>query len=193
MGRHVQNIQNRSSTRAPQFSTSQSDWNETDLPNSPCTVVSCCLPVKISRVPHLRIQSCSLEINFAVVPTCLESKFHRLVYCCHFHWLLSPWISTFWCPCLYVEVWAVACTNNQRLCVHTFRKFDTHIRIASVLLSFLRRLCLSGFLFLSCHPSCPCFIFLCLSLSARRYRLPLNLHRVCYWLKLSWRWRLHLK
>ena len=70
---------------------------------------------------------------------CLESKFHRLVYCCHFHWFLSPWISTFWCHCLNVEVWAVACTNNQRLCVHTFRKFDTHIRVASVLLSSLRR------------------------------------------------------
>ena len=47
--------------------------------------VSCCLPAKISRVPHLRIQSCSLEINLAAVLTCLMSKFHRLVYCCHFH------------------------------------------------------------------------------------------------------------
>ena len=39
VGKHVQNIQNRSSTRAPQFSTFQSDWDETDLPNSPCTDV----------------------------------------------------------------------------------------------------------------------------------------------------------
>ena len=69
VGRHDQTIQNRPSTRAPQFSTSQSDWNETDLPNSPCTDVSCCLPVKISRIPHLRIQSCSLEINLAAVRT----------------------------------------------------------------------------------------------------------------------------
>ena len=83
--RHVQNIQNRSSTRAPQFSTSQSDWDETDLPNSPCTDVSSCLPARISRVPHLRIQSRSLEINLAAVQTCLVSKFLRLVYCCHFH------------------------------------------------------------------------------------------------------------
>ena len=60
------------------------DW-KTDLPISPCTDVSCCLPAKISRVPHLRIQSCSLEINLAAVQTCLMSKFHRLVYCCHFH------------------------------------------------------------------------------------------------------------
>ena len=42
------------------------DW-KTDLPNSPSTDVSCCLPANISRVPHLRIQSCSLEINLAVV------------------------------------------------------------------------------------------------------------------------------
>ena len=56
VGRRVQNIQNRSSTRVPQF-----DW-KTDLPNSPCTDVSCCLPANISRVSHLRIQSCSLEI-----------------------------------------------------------------------------------------------------------------------------------
>ena len=55
------------------------------FPNSQCTDVSCCLPAKISRVPHLRIQSCSLEINFVAVLTCLVSKFHRLVYCCHFH------------------------------------------------------------------------------------------------------------
>ena len=73
------NTQNRSSTRAPQFST------PTDLPTSPCTDVSCCLPAKISRVPHLRIQSCSLKKNLAVMLTCLVSKFHRLVYCCHFH------------------------------------------------------------------------------------------------------------
>ena len=70
------NIQNRSSTRAPQ------SCSKTDLPNSPCTDVSCCLPAKISRVPHLRIQSCSLEINLAVVLTCSN---HRLVYCCHYH------------------------------------------------------------------------------------------------------------
>ena len=86
VGRHVQNIQNRSSTRAPQFSTSQSEWNKTDLPNSPCTDVSCCLAAKMSRVPHLRIQSCSLEINLAVVLTCLDLVTnHRLVYCCQFH------------------------------------------------------------------------------------------------------------
>ena len=81
----LHNIQNRSSTRAPQFSTSQSDWDETDLPNSLCTDVSCCLPARISRVPYLRIQSCSLEINLAAVYTCLMSKFLRHVYCCHFH------------------------------------------------------------------------------------------------------------
>ena len=86
VGRHVQNIQNRSSTRAPQFSTSRSDWDETDLPNSPCTDVSCCLPARISRVPHLRIQSCSLEINLAAVRTCLNlDSNHRPVYCCHSH------------------------------------------------------------------------------------------------------------
>ena len=61
VGRHVQNIQNRSSTRAPQPDC------KTDLPNSPCTDVSCCLPARISRVPHLRIQSCSLEINLPAV------------------------------------------------------------------------------------------------------------------------------
>ena len=55
---------------------------------------------KISRLPHLRIQSCSLEINLAAVRTCLVSKFHQLVYCCHSHWFLSPWISTFPCLCL---------------------------------------------------------------------------------------------
>ena len=61
VGRYVQNIQNRSSTRAPQSS------NQTDPTNSLSTDVSCCLPAKISRVPHLRIQSCSLEINLAAV------------------------------------------------------------------------------------------------------------------------------
>ena len=61
--RHVQNIQNRSSTRAPQ------SCNRTDLPNSPCADVSCCLPARISRVPHLRIQSCSLETNLIAVQT----------------------------------------------------------------------------------------------------------------------------
>ena len=40
---------------------------------------------RISRVPHLRIPSRSLEINLAAVRTCLVSKFLRLVYCCHFH------------------------------------------------------------------------------------------------------------
>ena len=38
-----------------------------------------------SRVPHLRIKSCSLEANLIAVQTCLVSKFLRLVYCCHFH------------------------------------------------------------------------------------------------------------
>ena len=86
VGRHDQNIQHRSSTRAPQFSTSQSDWDDSDLPNSPCTDVSCCLPAIISRVPHLRIQSCALEINLAAVRTCLNlDSNHRLVYCCHSH------------------------------------------------------------------------------------------------------------
>ena len=56
-----------------------------------------------------------------------------------------------------------ACTNNQMLCVSTVRSFDTHPRSASALLSFHRNLCLSGFLFLSFHPSCPSRIFLCLS------------------------------
>ena len=42
VGRHVQNIQNRSSTRAPQSCC------KTDLPNSPCADVSCCLPARIS-------------------------------------------------------------------------------------------------------------------------------------------------
>ena len=78
-GRHNQNIQNRSSSRAPQF-----DW-KTDLTNSQCTDVFCCLPARISRVPRLRIQSCSLEVNLAAVQTCLQTKFHRLVYCCHCH------------------------------------------------------------------------------------------------------------
>ena len=55
--RHVQNIQNRSSTRAPQ------SCNRTDVPNSPCANVSCCLPARIPRVPHLRIKSCSLETH----------------------------------------------------------------------------------------------------------------------------------
>ena len=67
-------------------------------------------------------------------------------------------MSTFPCPCLCLEACAAACTNNQQLCVHTFHSFDTHLRIAGVLLSFLRNLCLSGFLFLSCHPSCFCHI-----------------------------------
>ena len=58
VGRHVQNIQNRSSNRAPQ------SCSKTDLPNSSCTDVSCCLPARISRVPHLRFQSCSFETNF---------------------------------------------------------------------------------------------------------------------------------
>ena len=50
---------------------------------------------------------------------------------------------------------------------------------------FLRNLCLSGFLFLSYHPSCPCRISLCLSLFGRLHRLPLNLRRVCFRLKSS--------
>ena len=60
--------------------------DKTDLPNSQCTDVSCCLPAKIARVPHLRIQSCSLEKNFAVLLTCLDlDTNHRLVCCCHSH------------------------------------------------------------------------------------------------------------
>ena len=39
------------------------------FPFHPCTEVSCCLPAKISRVPH---QLCSLEINLSVVLTCLD-------------------------------------------------------------------------------------------------------------------------
>ena len=73
------NIQNRSSTRAPQ------SCNRTNLPSLPRADVSCCLPARISRVPHLRTQSCSLETNLTAVQTCLVSKFLRLVYCCHFH------------------------------------------------------------------------------------------------------------
>ena len=150
--------------------------------------VSCCLPVKISRVPHLRIQSCSLEINLTAVRTCLNlDSNHRHVYWCHSNWFLSPWISTFPCTCLYLEICSAACTFNQQLCVHTFHSFDILHRIVSVLLSFPRTLCLSGFLFLSCHPSCPCRISLCLSLFDRLHRLPLNLRRVCFRLKSSWR------
>ena len=75
-------------------STSESEWNKTDLSSSQCTDVSCCLPAKISRVPHLRIQSCSLEINLAVVLTCLDLDTNRrLVYAftdfCHFRFRLS--------------------------------------------------------------------------------------------------------
>ena len=55
------NIQNRSSTCAPQ------SYSKTDLPNSPCSDVSCCRPARISRVPHLRNQSCSLEIKLTAV------------------------------------------------------------------------------------------------------------------------------
>ena len=40
--------------------------------------------------------------------------------------------------------------------------------------------CPSGFLLHSCHLSCPCRIFLCLSLFGRQHRLPLNLHRLCF-------------
>ena len=57
----------------------------------------CCLPARTSRLHHLRIQSCLIKINLAVVWTCL-SKFHRLVHCCHFHWFLSLWTSTFPLP-----------------------------------------------------------------------------------------------
>ena len=64
------------------FPTSQSDWDETDLPNSPCTNISSCLSAKISRVLRLRIQSCSLDIDLGVVLTCLNlDTNHRLVYC----------------------------------------------------------------------------------------------------------------
>ena len=144
-----------------------------------CVDVSCCLPARISRVPHLRVQSCSLETNLFAVQTCLVSKFLRLVHCCRFHCFLSLWISTSLSPCLFLEVWAAACTNNQQLHVRAIRSFDTHLRSASALLSFHRNLHLSGFLFLSCHPSCPCRIFLCLSLSWRWRRSPSGLHRVC--------------
>ena len=63
--------------------------------------------------------------------------------------------------------------------------FDILHRIVSVLLSFLRNDCLSGFLFLSCHPSCPCRILLCLSHFGKLHRLPLALRRVCFRLKSS--------
>ena len=164
VGRHVQNIQNRSSTRAPQFSTSQSDWDETDLPNSPCADASCCLPTKISRVPHLRIQPCSLEINLAAVLTCLNlDSNHRLVYCClsltdfsHLGFRLSRALA------FALKFGRLLVPTISSFVSVIFRSFDTHPRIASAPLSVLRNLCLSGFLFLSCHPSCPCGIFLCL-------------------------------
>ena len=136
VGRHDQNIQNRSSTRAPQFSTSQSGWSH---PNSPSNDVSCCLPAKISRVPHLRIQSCSLEKNLAVVRTCLN---------------LDSTLTDF-SHLAFTLIFSSACTNNQMLCVHTFQSFDILHRIVGVLLSFIRNLCLSGFVFLSYHPFLP--------------------------------------
>ena len=73
------NIQNRSSTRLHQ------SCNRTDLPSSPCVDVSCCLPARISRVRHRRIQSCSLETNLGAMLTCGVSSFLRLVYCCRCH------------------------------------------------------------------------------------------------------------
>ena len=151
VGRHVQNIQNRSSTGAPQ------SCSKTDLPNSPSTDVSCCLPARISRVLQLRIQSCSLESNLIAVQTCVVVQVSST---CLLRFL-SLWISTSVSPSLCLEFWAAACTNNQYLGVRTFRSFDTHPRIASALLS-----------------SCPCRIFLCLSIFGRRHRLQLNLHRV---------------
>ena len=111
------------------------------------------------RVPHLRLQfGCCVNV-FGVT----------------FTDFVSLEISTFLSPFLCLEFLAATCTNNEQL---TFRNFETHPRIVSVLLSFRRNLCLSGFLFLSCNPSCPCPIFLCRSLSGRLHRLPLNLRRV---------------
>ena len=129
VGRHVQNIQNRSLTRAP-----QSCSNRTDLPSSPCAKVSCCLPARISRVPHLRIQPRSLEINLAAVQTWLESKFHRLVYCCHFHWFLSLWNST------YPSALAVA-LRFGRLLVATVSSFVSVLSAVSTLTLEARVLC----------------------------------------------------
>ena len=111
VGRHVQNIQNRSSTRAPQSS------NQTDLPNSQCADVSCCIPVNISSTDF-----CHLGFRLS----------RALAFALRFVRLLVPTIRYF---------------------VSILSSFDIHHRIVSVLLSFLRNLCLSGFLFLSCHPS----------------------------------------
>ena len=156
-----------SSIRAPH------SFNRTDLPHSPCPDVSFCLPAKISRVP-----SSAHPIT--------RNKFG--LRCRHV-----------WCPGFFDFFTAVAFTDfchfgfalrfgrllvptNQQLRVRTFRSFDAHPRIASVLLSFPSNFCLNGFLFLSCRPSsCPCRIFLCLSLSGSWRRLPLNLRRVCFW------------
>ena len=98
---------------------------------------------------------------------------------------LSPWISTV--PCLYLEICSSTCTNNQMLCVHTFHSFDILHRIVSVLLLFLRNLCLSGF-----------FSFLATFLALAGFFLAffflgvcIDFHwifvRVCFWLKSSWR------
>ena len=140
--RHVRNIQIRASTRAPQ------SCNRTDLFKSSCADVSCCPPARISRVPHLRIQSCSLETNLIVAQTCCGvSRFLRLVHCCRFHCFLSLWILTSQSPCLRLGIWAAVCTNNQQLCARIFRSFDTHPRIAGALLSFTPNLALGGFSF----------------------------------------------
>ena len=54
----------RSSTRAPQSSTSQSDWSGSQFTVYRRFLLS---SNKISTIPHLRIQSCSLEMNLAAV------------------------------------------------------------------------------------------------------------------------------
>ena len=114
---------------------------------------------EISRVPHRRIQSCLLETNQMAVQTCLVSTFFNLL-------LLSLSLISvtldFDLPVSLPlpEVWAAACTNSHQHCVRTFRRFDTHPRSGSVLSSSHRNFCLSGFLVLSCHPSCRCQISL---------------------------------
>ena len=53
---------------------------------------------EVSRVPHLRIQSRSLEINCGLrCRRCLVSRFFRLVYCCHFYMISVTLDSDF--PC----------------------------------------------------------------------------------------------
>ena len=82
----VYSLQNRSLIRAPQSSTSQSGKGENDLTNSSCYRSFLLSSNEISRVPHLRIQPCSLETNLAAVRTCFNLDFnHQLVYCCHSH------------------------------------------------------------------------------------------------------------